>query len=32
MPVSAAVAEIMKGRLDVRGAIAALMARPLRDE
>jgi glycerol-3-phosphate dehydrogenase (NAD(P)+) len=32
MPIAAAVADVIEGRLDVRGAMAALLARPLRDE
>jgi len=32
MPIAAAVAAVMQGEMDVRGAIAALLARPLRDE
>lgn len=32
MPIAAAVAAVMQGEMDVRGAVAALLARPLRDE
>ena len=32
MPICAAVAAVMHGRMDVRGAISALMGRKLRDE
>jgi glycerol-3-phosphate dehydrogenase (NAD(P)+) len=32
MPIAASVAAVMEGRLDVKGAAAALLARPLREE
>ncbi len=32
LPIAGAVAQVMQGGLDVRGAIGALLARPLRDE
>lgn len=32
LPIAAAVAAVMQGGLDVPGAVAALLARPLRDE
>ena len=32
MPIVEAVAAVMRGEMDVRGAIAALLGRPLRDE
>ena len=32
LPICAAVVDVLRGRLDVQGALAALMARPLRPE
>jgi hypothetical protein len=32
MPISEAVAALLEGKVDVKGAVEALLARPLKDE